>query len=209
MPTENDANGTPVTDEESDASRPAGFEAWIKTSWVPILGAVLFALTVSCILKALNATPDDALAKFCVIAAIPLLSLGIGILTSRFFHDLSTKEALRRDVQMAAYTTYHLRSSVLYVDQRVEFAIALLLQNLEESPYNAYALLHLVSAKTATELAFGMTQQSGRQFEMISAAGATAAKDIFNADKGEAPPKIKLGDQFNAADAGGGDDGHG
>jgi hypothetical protein len=199
-------HGPPTRGGSDGTGRNVG--AWLKANWVPTLGVLLIALTVLAIMKALNAKPDDALGKLCVIAAIPLLSISIGVLVNRFFHDLSTTETLRRDVQMAALTTYHLRSSVQYVDERLRFAIGLLLQNFQESEYNAYALLQLVSAKTATELAFGMAQQSARQFEMISPAGATVAKDIFTADEGEARPKIAFSNDPNFANAGG-DDGNG
>jgi hypothetical protein len=169
----------------------SGFDlgAWLKANWVPALLVVLLALTVWAVIYGLRADNDDALGKVCNGAAVPLLSIAIGYYGNRFFHGLSEKENLRRDVQMATYTTLHLRHSVEYVDERLDFAVGHLLSG---SAYDA--LLHLVSAKTATELAFGMAQQSARQFELISAAGATEATDIFTADTLNARPKIKLGD---------------
>lgn len=205
----------PAEHKGGDAEPPTGAGAmkesgrslgsWLLANWVILSIAFLFFLTVLSIVKALNAKPDDALGKVCVIAAVPLLSLFIGVLANRLFHDLSTGETIRRDVQMAALTTYRLRSSVQYVDERLAFAIALLLQNFQESAYSAYAMLELVSAKTATELAFGMAQQSASQFEMISRAGAAAAKDIFAADEGQARPKITYSDDPKFASTGGGD----
>jgi hypothetical protein len=162
---------------------------WLKANWVPILLVVLVALTIGAVTYGLKADNNDALGKACNGAAVPLLSIAIGYLGNRFFHELSEKENLRRDVQLATYTTLHLGRTVEYVDERLEFAVGHLRANSIID-----AALHVVSAKTATELACGLAQQAARQFELISPAGATTAKDIFIVDNREARPKMKLGD---------------
>lgn len=164
--------------------------AFVRAAWVPALLVLLLGLTVAGIIVGLTAPQDDAFGKFCIIAAVPLLSIAIGFFGNRFFHDLGAKEALRKDVQMAAYTTYHVQSSVVYVDERVGYALTHLLEGAVDN-----ALLNLVSAKTATELAFGVTQQSASQLEMISPTGASAAKNIFSANRVDARPKIIPGDE--------------
>ncbi|OBK75017.1 hypothetical protein [Mycobacterium sp. 1274761.0] len=166
------------------------FGAWLKTNWVPILLVILLFVTIGAVLYGLQADNNDPIGKVCNGAAVPLLSIAIGYYGNRFFHGKSEKENLRRDVQMATYTTLHTRHSVEYVDERLKFAIAHLLVNGSADA----ALLELVSAKTATEIAFGMTQQSARQFELISPHGAAKAKDIFTADNPTARPKIIRGD---------------
>jgi hypothetical protein len=165
----------------------------LKANWVPILLVILVALMVGAVIYGLQADNRDPIGKVCNGAAVPLLSIAIGYYGNRFFHGLSEKENLRRDVQMATYTTLHLRHTVEYVDERLEFAVGHLLNG---SAYDA--LLHVISAKTATENAFGLAQQSARQFELISEAGATTAKNIFTADYREARPKMKLGDNPKA-----------
>jgi len=162
---------------------------WLKTNWAPILLAVLAVLMVLAVGYGVKAESSDALGRACNVAVVPLLSIAIGYLISQLFHGLGEKENLRRDVQAATYTTLHLGHTVQYVDDRLEFATGHLLAG------DAYdALLYVVSAKTATENAFGLAQQSARQFELISAAGATTARDIFTVDNREARPKMKLGD---------------
>lgn len=183
--------GPPATSQTDRGVEVDRFDLgmWLKTNWAPILLAVLTGLMVLAVGYGVTAESNDALGRVCNVAAVPLLSIAIGYLISQLFHGLAEKENLRRDVQAATYTTLHLGHTVQYVDDRLEFAAGHLLAG------DAYeALLYVVSAKTATENAFGLAQQSARQFELISAAGATTARDIFTVDNREARPKMKLGD---------------
>jgi hypothetical protein len=132
---------------------------------------------------------DTAFGQACAIAFVPGLSIGIGIVGNAWYSKKGLNEQLATAAQTAAYTTYHLKRSVSYVDERLGFAY----ENLQAGLLHG-AVLEIISAKTATELSFGVAQQSIRQWESMSLAGAQAAQAVFEQDDDELRPRIRLGD---------------
>ncbi|WP_155769564.1 hypothetical protein [Mycobacterium asiaticum] len=120
--------------------------------------AILAGLAVLSVLGAL-AFPTNAFGKACVIAFVPGLCIALGIRGTRWYRG----QALNQHLTHAAQATLQLKRSVRYVDDRLAEA-----QRHWESGANDSALIEVVRAKTATELALGTAEHATRQWTSLA-----------------------------------------
>ncbi|WP_143696462.1 hypothetical protein [Williamsia muralis] len=135
---------------------------------------------------------DGAFGTFCVVAAVPLLAVAIGGVTTHLYHQLSADKALELRVRSATYTTLNLNSGVRYADRKIEEATAAFAADDAGS-----GLIHMHQAKTATELTLLTGQQASREWELLSTDGYTVARTNFTSDEQSVTdrPTIKQGDK--------------
>ncbi|CAM3104601.1 hypothetical protein WIMU106979_11890 [Williamsia muralis] len=125
-----------------------------------------------------------------MVAAVPLLAIAIGGVTTHLYHRLSAEKTLELRVRSATYTTLNLSNGVQYADEKIqEAALALGSENIGD------AIVRMGQAKTATELTLMTAQQATREWELLSIDGFTTAQTNFSDDERAFAdrPKIVLG----------------
>lgn len=96
---------------------------------------------------------DDSLGLTCAVVFVPLCAVTLGAIGHRWYSGLNAELARREADQAASHATSELKRSVLYLDNKLAFAL-----NSLDTDQHQQAVIALFQAKTAIELALGTEQ---------------------------------------------------
>ncbi len=129
---------------------------WHIVGEVPPALRLLGALGLSALVSIVGSvTLDSALGAACAIVLVPGFAIAFGVVAHKWYSGLGEDRKPRTDVENATPSTSDLERSVEYVDGKLAFAL-----NAFGTERHQQAVIALIQAKTATELAFGTTRES-------------------------------------------------
>ena len=118
---------------------------------VPPALQLLGALGLCAILSIVGSVSfDNTLGKSCAIVFVPGFALAFGVVAHRWYQGLGDGRGRRDGLQAAGHATTDPERSVAYADAKLAFAL-----NAFGTEQHQQAVVALIQAKTATELAFG------------------------------------------------------
>ena len=118
---------------------------------VPPALQLLGALGLCAILSIFGSVSfDNTLGKSCAIVFVPGFALAFGVVAQRWYQGLGDGRKRRDGLQTAGHGTTEAERSVAYADAKLAFAL-----NAFGTERHQQAVVALIQAKTATELAFG------------------------------------------------------